>query len=505
MNIATWLFSSGRIYANRPALRSGNELHATYHQFASRSQTIGRYLAESYGIAEGDRVAVFTPNSVEYLEILYAIWWIGAVVVPINHKLHSQEAAWIISDATAKLAITATGNMFAEPALSDGFAEIGIKSEKLIKIAKKTERLVAPCDRKSGDLAWLFYTSGTTGRPKGVMLSHTNLMMMSLCYALDVDQVEATNHPLYAAPMSHGAGLYNFPFVRVGACHIIPESQGFDPQEIIDLAGSQKELTFFAAPTMVKRLVTHSKSIGFNGAGIRSIIYGGGPMYAADLNDAIDQFGARFIQIYGQGESPMTISFLPRNLVVDETHPNCEQRRKSVGIAHSCIELRILDLNGQPTDTGTHGEVAVRGDTVMTGYWNNPAATAKTLVNGCLLTGDLGFLDEDGFLTLTDRSKDVIISGGTNIYPREVEETLLRHPGVEEVAVVGVSDPEWGENVLAVVVLSGASQICSSTLNDWCKLHIASFKKPKHYEFVTELPKNGYGKVLKTELRKMFP
>jgi long-chain acyl-CoA synthetase len=303
--------------------------------------------------------------------------------------------------------------------------------------------------------------------------------------------------------MSHGAGLYSLPFIRAGARHLTPRSRGFDPDEILALAAEPGNLCLFAAPTMVKRLMEKARQKNHDGSGIKTIVYGGGPMYAADIDEALAQFGPRFVQIYGQGESPMTITALSRELVADTAHPNWRQRRDSVGIAQSCVEVAVLGADGKLLAPGETGEVAVSGPTVMKGYWNNEEATAQTLVDGWLMTGDLGHLDEDGFLTLTDRSKDVIISGGTNIYPREVEEVLLRHPAVSEVAVIGTPDPDWGENVMAFLVLERGSTCDRAALDTWCRDNMASFKKPKLYRFVDEMPKNSYGKVLKTDLRRL--
>ncbi len=335
------------------------------------------------------------------------------------------------------------------------------------------------------------------------MLSVQNLQAMSFAYFVDVDEVKPEDAALYAAPMSHGAGLYNFMHVLRGARHVVPESGGFDAAEILDLAGSVGSLSMFAAPTMVRRLVQHARAVGHDGTGIRTIVYGGGPMYVADIEEAVALMGPRFVQIYGQGESPMTITALPRELVCDRAHPRWRERLGSVGTAQACVEVRIAGEDGATLPPGETGEILVRGPSVMAGYWGNPDATADTLRDGWLWTGDMGAMDEDGFVTLKDRSKDVIISGGTNIYPREVEEALLQHPDVAEVSVVGRPSPEWGEEVVAFVVAAGAAP-GSGELDAFCREQIARFKRPKHYVFVPELPKNNYGKVLKTELRRQL-
>ncbi|MDH5541151.1 MAG: AMP-binding protein, partial [Rhizobacter sp.] len=360
---------------------------------------------------------------------------------------------------------------------------------------------VAAEHRGPDDLAWLFYTSGTTGRPKGVMLTHRNLYAMTACYFIDVDDVGAGDAIVYAAPMSHGAGIYNFAFVARAARHVVPASSGFDPAELVALSNSVGRLCLFAAPTMVKRLVEHVAATGAAAAGFKTIVYGGGPMYVQDIRQALTMMGPRFVQIYGQGESPMTITALSRGQLDDAAHPRWAERIASVGVAMSLVEVRVVDAGGATLAVGDTGEVTVRGDTVMAGYWRNPEASAQALRDGWLWTGDLGAMDADGFLTLKDRSKDVIISGGANIYPREVEEVLLRHPGVREVSVVGRPDAEWGEVVVAFVA---GDDLDAGALDMLCLAHIARFKRPRHYRFVAALPKNNYGKVLKTRLRELL-
>ncbi|MBE9477195.1 MAG: AMP-binding protein, partial [Proteobacteria bacterium] len=229
---------------------------------------------------------------------------------------------------------------------------------------------------------------------------------------------------------------------------------------------------------------------------------GGGPMYLADIIEAVDVMGPRFVQIYGQGECPMAISALARSRVADRTHPNWRARLTSVGTAQACTDLRVVDECGLDLPTGEVGEVIVRGTPVMQGYWGNAQATEKTIRDGWLWTGDMGALDADGFLTLHDRSKDVIISGGSNIYPREVEEALLTHPSVHAVAVVGRAHPDWGEEVVAFVVPVAGCNVDMTKLDAHCLARIARFKRPKEYRIITELPKNNYGKVLKTVLRE---
>jgi long-chain acyl-CoA synthetase len=258
----------------------------------------------------------------------------------------------------------------------------------------------------------------------------------------------------------------------------------------------------FAAPTMVHRLVAHARTQAPVPEGLKTIVYGGGPMYLQDIKSALDAMGPRFAQIYGQGESPMAITARSTFHIGDRQHPRHDERLGSVGMAQPAVEVRIADATDKLLAAGEIGEVLVRGDTVMRGYWRNPQASSETLRNGWLHTGDIGSFDEDGFLTLRDRSKDMIISGGSNIYPREVEEVLLRHPAVSEVSVVGRPHAEWGEEVVAFVVTRDEKKIEDRELDALCLGNIARFKRPKQYIFVADLPKNHYGKVLKTVLRE---
>lgn len=501
MNIANWLCDTAQRWPQRAALFEGARQVADYQAFAARARARALQLRHEYGISPGDRVALLMKNSCGYLELLYAIWWCGAVAVPINSKLHALEAAWIAGNAGAWLIYTDDGQVFDGIALPLGCRELAAPWLGELREVVGDE-LVRPHPRTDADLAWLFYTSGTTGRSKGVKLSHGNLIAMSLCYPLDVDTLDADDAVVYAAPISHGAGLYNFIHVRCGARHVVPESRGFQAAELFDLARAVGNVSLFAAPTMVKRMVEQARQQGYGGEGLKTIVYGGGPMYLADLEQALDTFGPRLVQIYGQGECPMTISALSREVIADRSNPDWPRIAASVGRAQACVEVRVLGADGRPLPPGETGEIAVRGAPVMQGYWDNPQATRAALVDGWLLTGDIGQLDEQGYLTLTDRSKDVIISGGSNIYPREVEEVLMQHPGVFEVCVVGEADPEWGESVVAFVVPRRPGCLQAQALNDWFLARMASFKKPKKYQFCAELPKNSYGKILKTRVRQ---
>ncbi|WP_057464786.1 AMP-binding protein [Pseudovibrio sp. POLY-S9] len=505
MNLAEWLARTARITPDAPALFHGTQLVATYGQFGARSAAIAGALQNDYGVSKGDRVAIFMKNRTEYLEASYGIWWSGAAAIPINAKLHPKEAAWIIENAEA------TAVFISDDVGEDLIREIDQSKTKVISVDQDSykqmltaEPLGQPVPIDAQDMVWLFYTSGTTGRPKGVMMSSQNIQSMMLGYYAGIGTPTHEDATLYAAPMSHGAGIYSFMHVVAGGRHVCPVSGGFDAAEILEIAPQIGRIAMFAAPTMVHRLVEVAKATGATGEGLDTIIYAGGPMYFADIVEAVDVLGPRFAQIYGQGECPMGITVLSREQVCDRKHPRWEERLKSVGVAQVVSNLRVVGEDMKDLPVGEIGEIVVSGSAVMLGYWHNEEATASTIKNGWLKTGDMGALDEEGFLTLHDRSKDMIISGGSNIYPREVEEILLMHPDVSEVAVVGRFHEEWGEEVVAIISPEKGKTVAFAELDQLCIDNIARFKRPKQYVAMDQLPKNNYGKILKRDLREML-
>jgi long-chain acyl-CoA synthetase len=499
MNLAHTLFRVARRLPDRPAVIEIDRTAQSFDLLAERVQRLAATMHARLGAQPGDRVALVMKNCAAYVELLYACWAAGVCAVPVNVKLHPRELAFIFDDASVRLAfVTQDIDSGAIAAAMSG------RAPRFIDV-DTAEYATLPGDQEhiephggGDDAAWLFYTSGTTGKPKGVMLSHRNLLAMTLNYLADVDAARAGEVLLHAAPMSHGSGLYTLPNVAVGATQLVPASRGFDVAEIDALLARERGVKFFAAPTMVMRLVDQMRG---DAPGLKQIIYGGGPMYVADCLRALDRLGPRLAQIYGQGESPMTITVLPRDEHEGPRDADHLARLGSVGRAQTGVEVAVLGADGLPLAAGEVGEVCVRGDTVMRGYLNQVEATSRTLANGWLHTGDLGRLDPFGYLTLVDRSKDLIISGGSNIYPREVEEVLLQHPAVREVAVIGEPDADWGENVVAVVALKPGAGADAQALDAFCLQQIARFKRPKRYVFVDELPKNATGKVLKRELR----
>ena len=506
MNLAQMLVNAGRASPGNPAVAIGGRMLHDFHTLAGRVAGLAGALRNSLGLQLDDRVAIVMKNIPEYVEVLYAGWHAGLIAVPVNAKLHPREIAYILEHSGARV-------VFASKDLAASMAGLSPHPEVLERVVEVPSREygklleaepIPPTARAQDDVAWLFYTSGTTGRPKGVMLTHRNLVTATLCYLADVDTVAAGDCIIHAAPMSHGSGLYLMAHVAMAACNVVPESGGFDPAEICGLLGSHCGVAMFFAPTMVRRLIDHPGIRDAALANLKTIVYGGGPMYVADLKEALRILGNKLVQIYGQGESPMTITRLSRARHVECGHPRYEARLGSAGTPFTGMEVLIADAEDHPLPAGATGEVLARGDAVMKGYWRNPEATASTLRGGWLHTGDVGALDEDGFLTLKDRSKDLIISGGSNIYPREVEEVLLGHALVSEASVVGRPHPEWGEEVVAFVVTKPGAALPAAELDRLCLDHIARFKRPREYRFVESLPKNNYGKVLKTELRALL-
>lgn len=507
MNLATWVERQARQRRDAPALADGERIHATWAEFATRVASAATGLRVDLGLEPGDRVAILMRNRPEYLEALFAIWHAGLVAVPVNARLHRDEVGYILDHSQSAVVVADEDHADDAETL---VGSIGTLQAAVLAPGERWNRLTssspsALVDRRPDDAAWLFYTSGTTGRPKGATLTHRNLLMASLSYFADIDPVQPGDSILHAAPISHGSGLYGLPHIARGAVSVVPHSGGVDGEEVAGLLARWPGMSFFAAPTMVKRLAGDPAITGADLSTLKTIIYGGAPMYLADLEDALGVFGPRLAQIYGQGETPMTITGLSKADHADRGHPRWRERMQSVGVVRTDVEVRVVDGDDRELPAGEIGEVVVRGDVVMAGYWLAPDATAEALRGGWLHTGDVGSFDDDGYLTLRDRSKDLIISGGMNIYPREVEEALLRHPGVRAVSVVGRPDAEWGEAVVAfVVVADTATPPAVAELDQTCLDQIARFKRPKDYRFVDSLPTNNYGKVVKRELRELL-
>ena len=505
MNVALMLSRRASITPSAPALALGQELLLDYSGLWRRvtmlSEGLGRIAAP------GDRMVVAMKNRPDYLVLMFAALHRGLVLVPVNSALQTREIEHCIADSGAVACFTDSEHADALATLVGKVetleAVIDVESEAFQALCVPSSDPM-PVERRSDDPAWIFYTSGTTGRPKGATLRHGSLSAMAAAQLCDYGTPPPEACFVHHAPLSHASGLLAIPFVASGALHVMPGPEHRSVEGVLALTGHWGNAYLFSAPTFLNRLVAGTSANPVDASGIHTIFFGGAPMYVEDLSRALAVLGPRLAQIYGQGESPMTISGVPASAYGSASGEDLSRLMASVGWVRSGVDVAILDENGERSPPGAPGMVAVRGDVVMSEYWNMPEATASTLVNGWLHTGDIGVFDDGGLLSLIDRAKEVIISGGLNIYPREVEEVLLCHPDVAEVAVVGLPDAEWGEITAAVVVARKGQRIETKELDLLCLENIARFKRPKEYFTLDELPKSAYGKILKKEVKTLI-
>ena len=446
------------------ATQMGDRLR-TWREFRDRVARLAAGL-KGLGVGDGDRVAMLALNSDWYLEWFYAVPWAGAVFVPVNTRL------------------AAPGGLMHYESLIEG---------------------AGPADaspRKGDDLAGIFYTGGTTGVSKGVMLSHHNLLMNALFVIPAMGFSPETNW-LHGAPMFHLAdGTATFSVTMTGGTHTFIER--FDVEAALDAIARYGVTASVFVPTMVNMIVNHPKVGDYDLTSLRSVLYGASPMPAAVLRRALEVWPkVRFTHGYGQTEAGPFLTALPPEY--HDLNGLYADRMASIGFAHMGADIRILDAEDNEVPRGTVGEICARAPNVMLGYWNKPELTAETLRNGWLHTGDGGYMDEDGFLFIVDRVKDMIISGGENVYSAEVENALYQHAAVLECAVIGVPDETWGERVHAFVRLKDGQACDEKTLIEHAHTLIAGYKCPRSLEFVSDpLPLSGAGKILKSELRKPY-
>lgn len=509
MNVATLFKKAGRIYADRPAIRYDGE-DITFAELDARTDRLVSGL-QSLGLKPGDRLVIWSHNRPELAEMLVAGWKANLAVVPVNVRLHPKEVAFIVSNCGARgLAFDGTlapaaGSI--EDDLPPGLAAIqfgggGSRATRFEQLAASPPGSTEEADGE--DLAWLFYTSGTTGRPKGAMLTHRNLMAMVMNCLADVCSFQPEDVVLHVAPLTHGGGLFMLPALARGSLNVISHHPSFEPEQVFSMIAAQRVTVIaFLAPTMIAKLTTDPALRRHDLSSLRCVPYGGGPIYMEQIKHAIDVMGPVWVQLFGQGETPMTATYLR---AAEHRYDTEEFARRlgSAGITRTDMEVRVLDGEDGEVAAGRLGEIGVRGPTVMRGYWDNPDATREVLRNGWLHTGDIGYMDERGYLYIVDRAKDMIISGGNNIYPREVEEVLLTHPDIVEAAVIGIPDSYWGEAVHAVIAPRSGAALTEQDVVEHCRNGLASYKKPRSVEFVDALPKSAYGKVLKRELRERY-
>ena len=512
MNIGSLISLAAERNPDRTAFAWGEET-SSYEVVAGR---VGAFAAalRSLGLQRGDRVAVFMPNCPQLLEVYFAVWHAGGCVVPLYARFLPDEVVYHVEDCRAQLIVF--GEEFRE-----AIAEVRDKSEvveEYVCLANPAEgqrdyevmireHASAPQQMEQvlgDDPAWLFYTSGTTGRPKGAMLTYDNLSFVTVGWCADLMHLEPEDVGLHAAPLTHGAGLHALALTAKAASQVILTTSGFEAEAFCDVVERHRVTNTWLVPTQIKRLISSPNLEQYDLSSLRYVVYGGSPMYVEDMKEALHKMGRVFVQLYGQGETPMTATYLRREDHVAEGPEELVRRLASCGHARTGVEVTILDDEDREVPRGEMGEICVRGPSVFKEYWDRPEETAETLRGGWLHTGDLGNMDEHGYIYILDRKKDMIISGGTNVYPREVEEVMLLHPAVQEVTVLGVPDESWGEIVKAVVVLRSYASATEEELIEFCAQRIAGYKKPKSVDFVDELPKSAYGKILKRELREQY-
>lgn len=501
LTVAGLLERAARLYPNRAATVFAHEVR-TFAGFRDDVERLAAYL-EDLGLKQGDRVAVLSRNNSNILRILFAAAWKGIVFVPVNFRLTAPEVAFVVEDAEAPV-------LFADAHFEEtakdatdriaGFPEDGLIRMTADLCASLPERRVDPVQLTGDDLFGIYYTSGTTGNPKGVMLSHGNMIAgvinHTIAYRLGPDDVCLHLMPLYHT-MEASMALCQF---FVGGTNIIEDH--FDPDGFWKLVERHGVTHVTAVYTMLIGILDALPGNQDTPApSLRTISLGGQSVPVEVLRRAVDTLGdGRIIQVYGLTEAAPLVTYLPHGDV--SVAPDQVHRLASVGKDLYLCQTRVVDTDGNECPPDTLGEVVARGENIMQGYWKRPEETAKTLRNGWLHTGDVGRRDEDGYLYIVDRMKDLIISGGENITPREVEEVLYRHPAVHECSVFGIPDEKWGEAVVAAVSTEGS--VTAEELLEHCGRELSRYKLPRHFHFVNDLPKDPVGKIQKRQLRQDY-
>ena len=512
MNIAQGLAHTKKTSGTRQAVVCG-ETRYTWEEFDLRTDALARGLA-SLGVVRGDRVAVLMLNCHRYLELYYACARMGAVIVPLNIRLARPEIVFILNDSESKVLVV--DKTFAPYATGrDTFPTVesivycgNETPEGMINyddVISKGSHMQESVDQEMEDdnLAGLFYTGGTTGRAKGVMLSHKNVMSNAF-NALIAIGFTNQDRWLHAAPMFHLADLCaTFGLSMLGACHIfIPL---FNPEQVLQVIENEKVTITVHVPTMINALLNYPDVDKYNLSSLRRLIYGASPMPVELLKQGLQKWGRIFMQGYGMTETAPLLTMLdPADHILDGT-PEQVRRLSSCGKELLGVEVRVVNTEGEDVHPGEIGEIIARGPNVMMGYWRMPEATSAAIVDGWMHTGDLATIDEENYIYIVDRAKDMIISGGENVYSVEVENALYTHPAVLEVAVIGIPDETWGEAVHAVVVCKPGMQVTADELIEYSHSLIASYKVPRSIEFSQDaLPKSGAGKILKRNLRDKY-
>jgi len=454
------------------------------------------------GVTKGDRVLVHARNAMPMFETLWASWMIGAVWVPTNFRLTPPEIAYLAEFSGACLHIFDRAFEAHAEAARNPHVHTQLWMEDWDALAAFPNPVMEPVAVDRDDMCWFFFTSGTTGRPKASVLTHGQMGYVVTNHLCDL-MPGTTEHDvsLVVAPLSHGAGVHALSQVARGAVSILPAADRFDGAEIWELVERHRVTNAFTVPTIVNLMCRHEAVDRFDHSSLRYVIYAGAPMYRADQVFALQKLGKVLVQYFGLGEVTGNITVLPPHL---HSEHDGDMRVGSCGYARTGMEVAILDPDGRPMAPFETGEICCRGPGVFAGYYNNPDATAKAFAHGWFHTGDLGHTDREGFVFITGRASDMYISGGSNVYPREIEERLLTHPAVLEACVLGEPDPQWGESGVAVLVLRSETRITLAEAHAHLEGFVAKYKYPKRLVVWESLPKSGYGKVVKREIGRLL-
>ncbi len=514
MNIWSLLERAASLYPGVEAVVDG-DVRLTYAELRERSAGLAAFFV-SVGIQKGDRVSALCWNSHEFIEAYFACAAVGAVLNPLNVRLALPEFGAVLDDcrprwliADSRLRAVADGILGLGSSLEGVLWTRGESTARAHPVRRSYEEAVAsdtrrfrPASIHGGDLAHLYYTSGTTGTPKGVMLTHDNVCLHALGTIAEL-RLSDTDCWGHFAPMFHLADAWaTFAITWCGGRHVVLPQ--FDAEAALELVAKERITISNWIPTMLVRMIRHPRAREIDTSSLRMVLSGGAPIAPTVVRDVIDVFGCEYVQTYGMTEtSPYLTLSLPKGHM--RALPAEEQLaiRCKTGRPFATIELRVVDDAGRdvPRDDRSVGEIWVRGVTVTPGYWNRPDETRAAFSDGWLKTGDLASIDAEGYVTIVDRKKDMILSGGENVYSIEVETALLAHPGVLEAAVFGVPDAEWGESVRAAIVLRPGEEADTSELQAFCRSRLAAYKVPRGIEFLAELPRTGSGKIAKRVLR----
>ncbi|TMC10788.1 MAG: fatty acid--CoA ligase [Chloroflexi bacterium] len=458
----------------------------TWGELNASSSALAGGLVSKLGVKPGDHVAILDKNTDDYIELLYALDKAGAIATPVNWRLTGDEVAKVVGDAQA-VAIVA-GDNFRGQADAAGVRVLGFN--------ELPRNGGDPYRDDEGAVMWQLYTSGTTGLPKGAMLTGQNLTGLTSVFATEIPEMRAGGRALVAMPLYHIGGCgWALAAMLTGSCAVLMSE--FIPQQVLDNFERQKVETAFLVPAALLFLTSLPESQGRDYSSLRNILYGASPISQAVLQRSIDTFKCKFTQVYGLTETTGAITFLQF-----EDHEG--EKLLSCGRATFGADMRVVDPEGKEVPHGQIGEIVYRGPGVMQGYWNRPQDTADQIRDGWFYTGDAGTEDDAGFFYVKDRIKDMIISGGENIYPAELESVLAAHPALADVAVIGVPDDQWGETVKAIVVLKPGAALTGEELIEWARTRLGGYKRPKSVDFTDSIPRNPSGKILKRELRAPY-